>query len=233
MSRSTLSRLFGLFVLVAVIVAAFQYRDEVPRLLAWLQDLGPWGPVLLAALYIPATVLAVPGSLITLGAGAAFGLVRGTLAVSAGSTLGAAAAFLIGRTLARGWVEQKVAANPRFRALDQAIGAEGFKIVLLLRLSPVFPFNVLNYALGLTRVSFRNYLLASWIGMLPGTVMYVYLGAALGDLARVAEGPTERNSAQQVLFYGGLLATVIVTVFVTRVARKALAAAVPQEEPHA
>jgi uncharacterized membrane protein YdjX (TVP38/TMEM64 family) len=233
MSRSTLSRLFGLLVLMAIIVAAYQHREEVPGLLAWLQDLGPWGPVLLAAIYIPATVLAVPGSLLSLGAGAAFGLVRGTLAVSIGSTLGAAAAFLIGRTLARGWVEQKVAHKPRFRALDHAIGAEGFKIVLLLRLSPVFPFNVLNYALGLTRISFRNYLLASWIGMLPGTVMYVYLGAALGNLARVSEGPEERGVGQQVLFYGGLAATVVVTVFVTRLARKALAAAVPQEQPHA
>jgi uncharacterized membrane protein YdjX (TVP38/TMEM64 family) len=233
MSRSTLSRLFGLLVLLAIIVAAYEYRAEVPRLLAWLEDLGPWGPVLLAAIYIPATVLAVPGSLISLGAGAAFGLVRGTLAVSVGSTLGAAAAFLIGRTLARGWVEHKVAHRPRFRALDQAIGAEGFKIVLLLRLSPVFPFNVLNYALGLTRISFRSYLLASWIGMLPGTVMYVYLGAALGSLARVSEGPGERSIGQQVLFYGGLAATVIVTVVVTRLARKALAAAVPREEPHA
>src|SRR5262249_61840093 len=142
----------------------------------------PWGRGLRARASLPATVFAVPGSLITLGAGAAFGLIRGTLAVSAGSTLGAAAAFLLGRTLARGWVEHKVANKPRFRALDQAIGAEGFKIVLLLRLSPVFPFNVLNYALGLTRVSFRSYLVASWIGMLPGTVMYVYLGAALGSL---------------------------------------------------
>jgi uncharacterized membrane protein YdjX (TVP38/TMEM64 family) len=230
MSRSTLLRLFGLAVLVAIIAAAYQFRDEVPRLLQWLEDLGPWGPVLLAAAYVPATVLAVPGSLITLGAGAAFGVVPGTVAVSVGSTLGAAAAFLIGRTLARGWVERKVAGNPRFRAIDQAIGREGFKIVLLLRLSPVFPFNLLNYALGLTSVSFRSYLLASWIGMLPATVMYVYLGSALGSLARVADGRGERSPAEKGLFYGGLAATVVVTILITRLARRALSAAVPLAE---
>jgi uncharacterized membrane protein YdjX (TVP38/TMEM64 family) len=231
MSRSTLLRLLGLAVLVAVIATAYEFRGEVPRVLAWLEDLGPWGPVLLAAVYVPATVLAVPGSLITLGAGTAFGVVRGTVAVSVGSTLGAAAAFLIGRTLARGWVERKVAAKPRFQAIDQAVGREGFKIVLLVRLSPVFPFNLLNYALGLTSVSFRSYLLASWIGMLPATVMYVYVGSALGSLARVAEGPVQRSPAEQALFYGGLVATVVVTIFITRLARKALAAAVPLAQP--
>ena len=105
-----------------------------------------------------------------------------------------------GRTLARGFIEAKISHNPRFRAIDQAVKHEGFKIVLLTRLSPVFPFNLLNYAFGLTPVSLRDYFLASWIGMLPGTVMYVYLGSAAKNLADLAAGKVEGGTGQQALF---------------------------------
>jgi len=186
--------------------------------------------VLVAAVYIPACVLLIPGSLITLGAGSIFGILTGTVAVSIGSTLGACAAFLVGRTLARGWVEDKVAGNPRFRAIDQAVAEQGRKIVFLTRLSPVFPFTLLNYAFGLTKISFWDYALASWIGMMPGTVMYVYLGSAVKELADLASGTVQRSPVQNVLFFVGLVATVVVTVFVTRLARKALAQAAPAVE---
>lgn len=226
MSRATILRLLALLLLVSAAVLAifvFPVREWMAQLVAWVQQLGPWGPVLLAAAYVPAAVLLVPGSLMTIGAGAAFGVVVGLVAVSAGSTLGAAAAFLLGRTLARGWVESKVAGNARFAALDRAIGEQGFKIVLLLRLSPVFPYTLLNYVLGLTRVRFRTYLLASWIGMLPGGLMYVYLGSALGTLWSPGSEPVER-----VFFWVGLAVTVVATFVITRTARKALTAAVPQ-----
>src|SRR5262249_3259422 len=103
-----------------------------------------------------------------------------------------------------------------------------FKIVLLLRLSPVFPFNVLNYALGLTRIKFWPYVLASWLGMLPGTVMYVYLGSALGSLAKLGSEPAEEGIGQKAFFWFCLAATVVVTVVITRMARRTLAAAVPR-----
>src|SRR5262249_24071426 len=148
---------------------------------------------------------------------AIFGVIRGFIAVSVGSVLGAAAAFFVGRKLARGWVEQKVAGNPRFQALDRAVGTRGFKIVLLTRLSPIFPYTLLNYAFGLSRVRFRDYFLASWIGMLPGTVMYVYLGSLADNLAQVASGRVDKDAGQQVLFYAGLVITVVVTVYVTRI----------------
>jgi uncharacterized membrane protein YdjX (TVP38/TMEM64 family) len=231
MSRATALRGLALLLLGAGVVVALVFlpiNEWITSFLAWVQGLGPWGPVLLAAAYVPAAVLLVPGSLITIGAGAVFGLTVGTAAVSVGSTLGASAAFLLGRTLARGWVERRVAGNPRFAALDAAVGEQGFKIVLLLRLSPVFPFNVLNYALGLTRIRFRTYLLASWIGMLPGTLMYVYIGSALGSLADLGAEKPEENVAQKVLFWSGLAATVVVTLFITRMARRTLAAAVPR-----
>lgn len=206
----------------AVGLALVAARQDVPELLKAMQSAGAWGPALLAGAYAVACVLFIPGSILTLAAGFSFGLVRGTLAVSAGSVLGATAAFLVGRTLLRGWVERHVAADPRFQAIDRAVGAEDFKIVLLLRLSPVIPFNLLNYALGLTRVRLGAYVLASWLGMLPGTILYVYLGSTLRSLADVAAGTVE-GSAVQTLFFGvGLGLTVAAAWVVARAARRAL-----------
>jgi uncharacterized membrane protein YdjX (TVP38/TMEM64 family) len=213
-------------VALAAAVAVLPVREWLVAFLGWSRGLGVWGPIALAGLYGVACVLFLPGSLLTLGAGFAFGLVRGLLAAMAGSLLGAAAAFLLGRTVARRWVEGRVAANPRFRAVDEAVGREGFKIVLLTRLSPVFPFNLLNYAFGVTRVSFRDYFFASWLGMFPGTVMYVYLGSAAQSLAELAAGSGGGATAQRVLLGVGLLATVAVTVVITRIARRALRGAI-------
>jgi uncharacterized membrane protein YdjX (TVP38/TMEM64 family) len=146
----------------------------------------------------------------------------GTITVSIGSTLGACAAFLVGRTFGRDWIAGKIAGNKKFAAIDEAVGKEGFKIVLLTRLSPVFPFNLLNYAFGLTKVSFWKYAFASWIAMLPGTIMYVYLGAGLRSLTDVATGDVGKNTATTIFFWFGLAMAVVVTVIVTRIAKKAL-----------
>jgi uncharacterized membrane protein YdjX (TVP38/TMEM64 family) len=214
----------GLLLLAAIggALLFLPVKDYLAAFLGRVQALGPWAPVVLGAVYVLACVLFVPGSLLTLGAGFLFGIALGTITVSLASTVGASVAFLLGRTLARQWVEKQVAASPRFRALDQAVQEQGFKIVLLTRLSPVFPFVLLNYAFGLTRVSFRDYVLASWIGMLPGTVMYVYLGSTIKDLADLAAGTVEGGPAQRILFWVGLVATVVVTIFITRLARAAL-----------
>ncbi len=233
MKPSLIFRIVILAVLVVSIGASLLLlptQEYLSRFLAWAQGIGPWGAVLLGAAYIPAALLFVPGSLLTLGAGFAFGVGLGTVTVSIGSTLGASAAFLAGRTLARGFIETKIANNIRFRAIDQAVKQEGFKIVLLTRLSPVFPFNLLNYAFGLTPVSLRDYFLASWIGMLPGTVMYVYLGSAAKTLADLAAGKVEGGTGQQMLFGVGLIATVAVTIAVTRVAKRALTAVAPNAD---
>ena len=146
-------------------------RQYLVDALEWTQELGAWGPIFVSLFYIVACVLLLPGSVLTLGAGFLFGVPLGLLSAWTGATLGACAAFLVGRTLARDWVAGKVSGNPKFTAVDEAVGREGFKIVLLLRLSPVFPFNFLNYALGMTKVSFGKYALASFIGMLPGGLM--------------------------------------------------------------
>ena len=205
----------------AAAVGALIYFDARALLrpaLDAIQGLGAWGPVIFVLLYIVAAVLFVPGSALTLGAGALFGVGLGSALVSVGATLGATAAFLVGRYLARDWVAKKIAGNAAFAAIDRAVAAEGWKIVGLTRLSPAFPFTLLNYAFGLTRVSLRDYVLASWIGMMPGTVMYVYVGS----LARAA-GDRTRTPGEWALLGVGLLATIAVTVFITRIARAALA----------
>jgi uncharacterized membrane protein YdjX (TVP38/TMEM64 family) len=232
MNKASLIRFAVLLLVVAGLLVAVKFlpvQQKLEDFLQWVQNLGPWGPVALAAVYVVATVLMVPGSLLTLGAGFCFQLVVGFITVSIGSTLGATAAFLVGRTLARGLVEAKVAGNPKFRALDQAVGDQGFKIVLLTRLSPVFPFNLLNYAFGLTRVRLRDYVLASWIGMIPGTVMYVYFGTLAKELADLGTDSAPQRIGRLIAYAAGLIIAVAVTVFITRLARAALAKAVPSD----
>jgi len=188
-----------------------------------VRDLGPLGPAAFVLGYIVAAVAFVPGALLTLVAGAVFGVVLGTLYVLVGATLGSTAAFLISRHVARGAFERRLGTNPRFTAIDQAIAREGRKVVFLLRLSPVFPFTLLNYALGLTRIRLSDFVVAS-VGMLPGTLLYTYAGKVAGDLAAVAAGSTPaRGPGYYLVLALGLGATVAVTVLITRVARRALA----------
>jgi uncharacterized membrane protein YdjX (TVP38/TMEM64 family) len=221
--------LFAVIVLAVIGVTVFlPVRDWLINALQWTQTLGIWGPVFVAAFYVVACVLFLPGSILTLGAGFLFRVIKGSFIVSVGSTLGACAAFWVGRTIARNWIAGKVAKNEKFAAIDEAVAQQGFKIVLLTRLSPVFPFNLLNYAFGLTKISFWKYALASWIGMMPGTVMYVYLGAGLRSLADVAAGGVQKSTASRLFFWFGLAVTVVVAVFVTRVARDALKRAAPK-----
>src|SRR6266850_7970251 len=206
---------------VAVVLAVryFHVQDLLKQALDWIGRLGPWGPVIFIGIYVVATVLSIPGSVLTLGAGAVFGVVLGSVCVSISATLGATAAFLVGRYLARDAIARKLEKNEKFATIDRAVADEGWKIVFLTRLSPVFPFTLLNYAFGLTRVKFGQYVLASWLGMIPGTVMYVYLGS----LVNLGSGHRQRTTGEWVLYGVGLLATVIVTIFVTRLAKKALA----------
>jgi uncharacterized membrane protein YdjX (TVP38/TMEM64 family) len=190
---------------------------------AWVRGQGWWAPFVFGAVYVAATVLFLPGSVLTLAAGAIFGVVRGTIIVSIASTTGAALSFLIARYVLREWVTRRLATNARFTAIDHAIGREGAKIVLLLRLSPVVPFNALNYLLGLTAVRFLTATLASWIGMLPATVVFVYLGSAGRAGLAAASGASGETDWLKLFVYGaGFVATLAVSVIVARIARRAL-----------
>ncbi|MDZ8028814.1 MAG: TVP38/TMEM64 family protein [Nostoc sp. DedQUE11] len=190
--------------------------------LQWIDSLGTVGAIAFIALYIIATVAFFPGSILTLGAGVIFGIIWGSLYVFIGATLGATAAFLVGRYLARDWVARKIADNKKFAAIDQTVGREGLKIVLLTRLSPIFPFNLLNYAFGITGVSLKDYFIGS-VGMIPGTIMYVYIGSLAGNLAAIGtEAQPTNPTIQWTIRIVGFIATVAVTIYVTRIARKAL-----------
>jgi uncharacterized membrane protein YdjX (TVP38/TMEM64 family) len=192
------------------------------KVLIWVAGLGAWGFIIYIVIYILACVFLIPGSILTLGAGVLFGVMKGSIIVSIASTLGATCAFLVGRYIARDWVSKKIQANPKFQAIDEAVAREGWKIVGLTRLSPIFPFNLLNYAYGLTRVSLRDYFFASWIGMMPATVMYVYIGSVAGAIAKIGGEGRSRTPAEWALYIVGLTATAAVTVYITRIARAAL-----------
>ena len=208
--------------IVALVLAGKRLAVLVPQFAEYINSLGAIGAVVFVLGYVLACIAFVPASILTLAAGAIFGLAKGIALVFVAAMLGAAAAFLIARYVARGAIEKRVTGNAKFAALDAAIGAQGRRIVFLLRLSPVFPFSLLNYALGLTRVTFADYIIGS-IGMLPGTVLYVYYGRLVGDVAALAGGvKAPKDAGYYAVLMLGLVATVVVTTIVTRTARTAL-----------
>jgi uncharacterized membrane protein YdjX (TVP38/TMEM64 family) len=225
--KSTIQKLS----LLAAIVSGLFLAMKLLPVQQWLRSFNDWvGQMGIVAIFIfigvyaLATVLLAPGSVLTIGAGFAFGLWKGFLAVSAGSTLGAALAFLVARFIARERVAAVAQRNEKFREIDSAIGKQGAKLIFLLRLSPVIPFNLSNYLYGLTGVKFWPYMLASWIGMIPGTCLYVYIGtASKAAVSAAAGGEAMKHGWQHWTFTGvGLAATIVVTVWVTKIARDAL-----------
>ena len=203
--------------------SGFNPQEILRNALQWVDDLGAIAPIAFMLIYIIATVAFLPGSVLTLGAGVLFGIVQGSIYVFLGATIGATLAFLVGRYLARGWISKKIEGNQKFKAIDKAVGKEGLKIVLLTRLSPIFPFNLLNYGLGVTGVSLKDYVLGS-VGMIPGTIMYVYIGSLAGSIATIGgeTAPDANPVAQWAIRIVGFIATVGVTLYVTKIARKAL-----------
>jgi uncharacterized membrane protein YdjX (TVP38/TMEM64 family) len=214
--------------LSAAIVALFVAARVLPvgewlrGFQSWVAHQGTWGGVVYGIVYTAAVILFVPGSVLTIGAGLVFGLLWGTVIVSIASTAAAALAFLIARYVARDRVEALARRNKKFRAIDQAIREKGWRVVALLRLSPLVPFSVSNYLYGLTPVPFGPYVLASWIAMLPATVLYVWIGAA-GKAAADASGGQGKSPLEWALLGAGLVATAVVTVMITRTARRQLA----------
>lgn len=192
---------------------------------------GAAGVALFFTAYVIATIAFLPGSVLTLAAGFVYGPVWGIAVASPASVAGATCAFLLGRTLLRRWAEARVGESPRVRAIDAAVSREGFKIVLLLRLSPIIPFNALNYALSLSNVPVRTYVLASFLGMLPGTAMWVYLGSLAPAAADLSSAATGGGTARTVLYIGGLIATVAAAVIGARAARRALDAQLEKTFP--
>jgi len=216
--------------LAVVIVAVIYFRVPVrgqellQGALEQIRQLGPWGPAIFILLYIVSCVALLPGSILTIGGGALFGVLWGLVYVSIGATLGATAAFLVGRYLARDWVTRKIGAHPAFAAINKAVADEGWRIVFLTRLCPIFPFFLMNYAYGLTRVSLRHYFLATWIGIIPGSTLFVYIGS----LANVGD---QQSTVMGWAWKGFILITAVVAVaYITKVARRALSKKIASTE---
>ena len=218
-------KLIALVVLVAALGVAAKYlgiQQTIQKVLQWIHDLGPAAPVAYIVFYAVSCVFAIPGSLLTLAGGFLFGIGRGAIYVSIGATLGATLAFLVGRYFLRSWLVEKIGNDLRFQALDEAVAREGWKMVLLVRLCPIFPFPVTNYGFGITRVTIKEYVLASWIGMLPAMVVLVYIGSLASSLANLGAGGRARTPLEWTLYGIGLVMAVVVTIYITRVAKRAL-----------
>jgi uncharacterized membrane protein YdjX (TVP38/TMEM64 family) len=226
-SKSAMLRLIVLIVIVIAFFVAVKFlpvQEWLRNFNVWVGQKGAVGIFIFIGVYAVATVLLAPGAILTIGAGFAFGLWKGFLAVSAGATLGASLAFLVARFIARDRIEAIAQRSHKFGNVDNAIGKKGAKLIFLLRLSPVIPFNLSNYLYGLTAVRFWPYVLASWIGMMPGTFLYVYIGTAgKAAVAAAAGGEAVKHGWQYWTFLSiGLTATVFVTIWVTKIARDAL-----------
>jgi len=190
--------------------------------MGWVHQQGAWGWLWLVLCYALACVTFLPGSVLTLGAGVIYGLWMGTALISAGSLLGSGISFLASRYLFRDWLEARMSKNPKFHRLDAAVEKGGWKIVLLSRLSPIFPFSLLNYGLGLTRIPLWQFLAASWLGTLPLISVYVYGGMVAGNLAALGKTGEVRPPGVWALQIVGLAATILLCIWVTRIATRAL-----------
>ena len=211
-----------ILIVIGLIVASaiLPVKDWIRSFINWVQQLGPLGVVVFIAAYALATVLFLPGWIFTVGAGLVYGIVGGTLVALTGAVIGATLAFIVARYFVRKNIEDYAKKNARFQAIDEAIGKNGWKIIGLLRLSPLIPFNLSNYFYGITAVSLKAYVAISAVGMIPGTLLYAYLGA-IGK-AGIAGEKTQHSSAQYILLGVGLVATIAVTILVSRIAKNAL-----------
>ena len=187
-----------------------------------LGDIGPWAPVLFVLLYIAAAITLAPAFLLTIASGAVFGLWRGTVLTYVGAVLGSSAVYALAAPLAESRFVRWTLRDRRVAAVRAAVSTQGLRVMFLLRLSPLVPYNLLNYALALSGVRYRDFLLASF-GMVPAIVMYVYYGKVVGDVAALAAGVAPpRGPEYYVLLIVGLAATVLATTMITRAAKRAM-----------
>lgn len=222
--------LIGIAAVVGLILLGRALGSSIEPFQQWVAGLGVWGPIAFIAGYAVAVVAFVPASALTLAAGGIFGIWGGALYVFIAAMIGSTASFLVARYVARSAVESRIEGDKRFAAIDRAVGEQGRKIVFLLRLTPIVPFNILNYALGLTKVKVLDYVIAG-IGMIPGTFLYVYLGYLATQTAAAAGDGGNADVGKLVLQGVGLLATLAVTIYVTQIARRALNEATGEEDP--
>jgi len=200
---------------------AERWAEWLTQALEWIRSAGPAGSVWFLVLYVVLCILFLPGSLLTIGAGAIYGWGWGTLLVTVGSTLGSVLNFFTSRYFARNWIEKKLESRPRFRSLAHAIGLEGWPLILLSRLSPIAPHSLVSYAAGLTRIDAKAFIISSFVGFIPLSAAYAYAGALLGKVAAVQSGNAEVDALSWAVWIGGLVMTVVVSLLGIRLAAKA------------
>lgn len=227
MSRGARAALLaGAIVALALAAHLLPLARLLGELRASIEGLGALGPLLFMGVYTVSVVLVLPCFLLGMLAGAVFGVLRGTSFVLVAATLGATIAFLLGRGILRAAVERRWRDDPRFRAMDEAVARRGWKVIALLRLSPLVPFGPSNYLYGLIPIGVRRYVIASAASMLPGTLVYV----TLGHLGRTGlEGAVARTPSEKALLVLGALASVLLAVLLARLARQALRPPAPHE----
>ncbi len=186
----------------------------------WIAQSGWTGVVWFVILYTLTCVFFLPGSVLTVGAGAVYGFWFSTVLVTVSSTLGAVVNFLTSRYLASGWMQGKLGQSAKFRALDKAVSAEGWRIIFTSRMSPIIPHSLVSYAAGLLRISFWQFTVASFFGFLPQSAAYTYLGAVLGKAVRTSAGVTDHDPILWIFYCLGLVATLAVTILTTKIARR-------------
>lgn len=222
MMKSGTRILLFVIIIAGIVVAAAMtdLRQFLGDLLQWISSLGVLGWAIFILIYILAAILFIPATILTLGAGFLYGVVLGTVLVSIASTAGAVGAFLVGRYLARDWIRERIGKSERVKELDLAVQEEGWKIVFLSRMSPIFPYNALNYAYSLTSVRLKHFFWATWLGMLPWTIVYVYVGTLASDVLTL--GTRGRTPIEWAVLMIGLIVTGLLVWYVAHLAKKAL-----------
>ncbi len=207
---------------LSITLSLLPVTDWLQLSLVWAQTHTAYAWLIFIMLYMLAAVCMFPAVLLTLSAGIMFGVLAGTVLVSVASLLGAVLVFAVGRTVARAQVRRLVSRTDKFIALERAIRSKGFWMVLLIRLSPLFPYVVQNYLFSVSSISWRDYTVATWLGMLPGIVLYTSIGAAATNLAAIFSGQAVAGTAGKALFVAGVVITLVIILVITRVAGKAL-----------
>jgi uncharacterized membrane protein YdjX (TVP38/TMEM64 family) len=216
---------------VLAVLVYFDVHDQVFDFLMWLDAQGAWAPVLFTLIMALVVVLVLPGVLFTTGAGFVFGVMKGTLCVVLGTTLGAGIAFLIARHLFGARATRFIMARAKMKLVSDDLAARGWKIVLLTRLVPFFPFKLSNYFFGLTRFTLRDFIIGTFFGIIPFSMFNAYLGSIAADIATLGVREEGRTPAEWALYGAGLVATIVVVLYLNRLARRALAGELRDDEP--
>lgn len=219
----------ALFIAAAIVFVIFDVQGYLLNALAWVEAQGAWGPLIVFAMVVVAVIFILPGVVFTLGSGFLFGVVVGSTVIILATTLGAAIAFLIARYFFNDGVTNYLRHHERLAVIQRELAGQGWKVVMLTRLVPFFPFKLSNYFFGVTDFTFRGFVLGTFLGIIPYSVLNVYIGSLASDLANIGHGERSRTTLEWIVYALGFLAALIAVFQLTRIARQALAKYIDQD----